>query len=185
MPPYVASVSHLQGFRNIVELIEGFVLANEGAMPRRQLLIAGVEQLPGYLARIRAAIDRLRAHDDVKLLGAIPQAGIRPFVEGCEVFAFSSTCENCPTSLIEAMSCGVAIACSNVGVMPEIARDAVLYFDPYSPADIARVLRRLFDEPELRRELGERSRIEARRFPTPAEVARETMKVLLEAAASR
>ncbi|MFC1638732.1 glycosyltransferase family 1 protein, partial [Patescibacteria group bacterium] len=56
------------------------------------------------------------------------------------------------------------VACSNASCLPEICADAVRYFDPERPADIARTLGELADSPESRAELVRRGYDHAKRF---------------------
>jgi glycosyltransferase involved in cell wall biosynthesis len=187
--PYVLSVSHLYPFKNLLELIEGFVATQrQGNIKPMQLVIVGGEQIPGYKSKLEALIRRLGvANGNVLLTGPIPHHEVMHLIAGCEVYAFSSTCENCPIALIEALSAGMPIACSNVGVMPEIAGDGAIYFDPCDPNDFANALSRLMTDDTLRRQLRDRALQQAKKFPSPSEVARRTLSVLEQArdAASR
>ena len=45
-----------------------------------------------------------------------------------------------PNTLIEAMSIGLPIACSDRGPMPEVLKDAGVYFNPDSPKSIANAI---------------------------------------------
>lgn len=69
-------------------------------------------------------------------------------------FVFASSCENLPNILIEAMSAGLPIACSNLGPMPEVLGDSGLYFDPTDSRSIASALERLVCDHELRAKLS-------------------------------
>ena len=102
----------------------------------------------------------------------------------CELFVFQSTCENCPNTLIEALAAGLPIACSSSGVMPEIAGQAAVYYDPFAPRDIARALREVVSRPQLAAELRERARAQSLKFPTWQEVGRRTFDTLRRAAGS-
>ncbi len=184
--PFILSVAHLYPFRNIIQLIEGFARAQQqGMIQGMQLAIVGGDYDLDYYASIRTLIEKLALHDDVKLVGQIPHQDIFQLISECELFAFSSTCENCPTTLIEALSVGAVIACSNLGVMPEIAGQAALYFDPYRPDEIGRVLGTLMNDPGLRRRLSAAALAQAKTFPSGAEVARLTLAVLEQAAGRR
>ena len=85
-------------------------------------------------------------------------------------------------SLIEALAADVPIACSNVGVMPEIAGDAAAYFDPYDPGDIANTLARVINDAPLRDTLRKKALEQARKFPTWDEVGEMTLRSLERAA---
>jgi len=177
---FILSVSHLYPYKNLVELVEGFLIASRtDPVPGTQLVLVGTEYFRGYKARIQEALVRHRAPEgQVILAGGQPSDVVAELLARCEVFAFPSTCENCPTALIEAIGAGVPIACSRVGVMPEIVGDAASYFDASDPHDIARALGGLLRDANLRHELRRRALARARRFPEPPEVAARTLGVL-------
>ncbi len=50
---------------------------------------------------------------------------------------FPSLCEGFGLPLLEAMAGRLPLVVSGVSALPEIADDAALYFDPYSPESIA------------------------------------------------
>jgi len=92
------------------------------------------------------------SQDKLKLYAQLTQAmneEIHALMAHCFLFIFQSTCENCPNTLIEALAAGLPIACSSSGVMPEIAGDAAVYFDPFDPDDIGRAIRKIIDDPEV------------------------------------
>jgi glycosyltransferase involved in cell wall biosynthesis len=178
--PYVLCVSHLNPYKNILELIEGFLRASRDCGCDRQLVIAGLVTFPWYYRQIVALIRRAGvAGNHIILTGELPHTDVPRLLAGCQSFVFPSTCENCPTSLIEALSLGLPIGCSNVGVMPEIGGDAVLYFDPFDPSSIAQVLLRLMSDSSFRDELRSRAAERARSFDGEAVVAARTMQEIL------
>jgi len=180
--PYLLSVSHLQPYKNITELIEGYDLARRrGPLADVQLvLVGGMNGGVRYAQRISATLGRLGLTPrQVLLTGDVPHAEVRPLLAGSDAFVFSSACENCPTGLVEALSMGLPVACSQMSSMPEVADDAVLYFDPYDPTDVARALTELFATPGLKRVLAERAAKRARQLPNEAEMARQTLQAIL------
>src|SRR5688500_18186531 len=54
--PFLLSVSHLNPYKNTIELIEGFALASRD-LPPRQLVLAGMANFPHYEQAIRATIE--------------------------------------------------------------------------------------------------------------------------------
>lgn len=73
----------------------------------------------------------------VRTLDFIPQSKLPNLLADADLFVFASSCENLPVTLLEAMASRLPIACSNRGPMPEILRDAGIYFDPENSAEIA------------------------------------------------
>ena len=53
-------------------------------------------------------------------------------------------------TVLENMSVGLPIACSNISSMHEILGDGGLYFDPTKPSDIAAVVEKYLLHPQLR-----------------------------------
>jgi glycosyltransferase involved in cell wall biosynthesis len=184
---YLLYVSHLNPYKNVLELIDGFVAACEqGSVTDRQLVIAGMfDNFPWYHRTVVARLGELGARAaNIVLTGELPSSDVRKLLAGCESFVFPSTCENCPTALIQALSHALPIGCSNVGPMPEVGGDAVLYFDPFDRASIAEVLVALMTREEVRADLSRRAAERARQLLSESEVAKQTLDVLLAAASS-
>ena len=74
-----------------------------------------------------------------------------------DLFAFPSTCETFGISLLEAMAAGLPIACSDRGPMPEVLRDAGIYFNSEHPDSIAASLNLLIQDESLRKNLGSKA----------------------------
>ncbi|KPM48551.1 glycosyltransferase family 4 protein [Jiulongibacter sediminis] len=77
---------------------------------------------------------------------------INIFYKMSDAFVFSSTCENMPNILIEAMSSGLPIACSNFPPMPEFLKEAGFYFNPTRVEDTEMALKEMVENDKLRSE---------------------------------
>jgi len=86
--------------------------------------------------------------------GSMPFSALHSEYQDADAFIFASSCENLPNILIEAMSAGLPIACSKSGPMPEVLRNAGIYFDPLQPQDIAEAMRTLVNSADLRGRLA-------------------------------
>jgi glycosyltransferase involved in cell wall biosynthesis len=179
--PYVISVSHLNPYKQTVELLEGFARASRD-VPGRQLVLVGMAQFPAYRERIRETIEEFALQDSVILTGELSHRDALTLMAGSESFVFTSTCEAGPTALIEALALGLPIGSSNVGTMPEVTGDAALLFDPRDPDAVAAALRKLMGDAALREQLRQRAHERARFHLGAADVAAATLAVLEEAA---
>lgn len=74
-----------------------------------------------------------------------------------DIFLFASTCENMPNTLIEGMTTGLPIVCSNYGPMKEMIKDAAIFFDPEEIGSIEYALSRMIYDDELRLKCAEDS----------------------------
>lgn len=180
-PPYLLYVSHLNPYKNVLEVIDAFAACEAREW---RLVLAGRTNFPWYREAILERIRHHRLEERIELAGEIDSSGVRSLLAGASAFVFASTCENCPTALIEAMSYGLPVACSNAGVMPEVGGDAVDYFDPHDVESIRASLSRLLRDESYRASLASRSRERVEGFPNEAEVAARTLAVLDEAARS-
>jgi glycosyltransferase involved in cell wall biosynthesis len=67
-----------------------------------------------------------------------------------------SSFEGFGLSVLEAMACGCAVACSDMMSLRELAGDAVLYFAHDDVASMTEAISSLADDPEFRRQLRQR-----------------------------
>jgi len=160
---FLLSVSNIARYKNQRELIDGYVAANEQVeMP--PLYLAGKAVDEDYAAKLTACIDSHGIDEKVRLLGFVDHGDLPDLHSASTGFVFSSACENAPITLIEALACGVPVACSNAASMPEICGDAAMYFDPDDPADIADTLVEFVTDDGARDRLGEAALERADRY---------------------
>lgn len=82
---------------------------------------------------------------------------VAEYYKKSDAFVFASTCENMPIILIEAMSSGLPIACSNYQPMPEFLKETGIYFDPLSINSIVNALEKLLTNLDFRKCLARES----------------------------
>ena len=71
--------------------------------------------------------------DMVKYIDFIPNEKLPGMYQSARVLIFASSCECCPNIMLEKMSAGRPIICSNIQPMPEFGGEDVIYYDPYDP----------------------------------------------------
>jgi glycosyltransferase involved in cell wall biosynthesis len=82
--------------------------------------------------------------------GAVDHDRLNQYYKNADAFVFASSCENMPIILIEAMSSGLPIACSDRGPMPEVLKENGFYFNPEDIESIKEALISLIENPQLR-----------------------------------
>lgn len=100
----------------------------------------------------------------IRVLGHVAFDTLHLSYHGADGFVFASSCENLPNILIEAMSAGLPIACSDRGPMPEVLGDGGIYFDPDSVESISDCLLMLASDAALRYRLAVRARTLSERY---------------------
>ena len=111
----------------------------------------------------------------------VPQRVLPQFLAAADIFVFASSCENMPNTLVEAMTAGVPIACSNRGPMPEVLKDGGVYFDPENPDSIAEAIVDLIANPAKRLLLADRAKELSRQYSW-SRCAHETFSFIAQTA---
>lgn len=172
-------VSQLYFYKNIVELIAAFGLADLPA--GAGLDIAGAMPEPAYAREVRAEIARRGLDGRVRLLGEVPHAQLAALYARARLFLFPSTCESFPNILLEALSCGAPSIVSRLGPMREIAGDAAEYVDPFDRAEMAARISALWQDGPRRAELRRLAIVRSARFSW-SDTADGILRALEEAA---
>jgi glycosyltransferase involved in cell wall biosynthesis len=108
--------------------------------------------------RLEALTDELGVRDLVTFMGSTPNDRMPALVADADVAVFPSLMEATSVAALEAMSCGVPVAASRVGGLPEIVDESVgTLFEPADPESQARALVALLQRSDLA-EHGERAR---------------------------
>lgn len=112
-------------------------------------IYGGLSANPAYVTRLRqlAGSDpRIRFH------GRIDNASVPATLAALDVAVVPSTWyENSPLSILEAHAAGTPVITAALGGMAELVRDGVdgLHFQPNDARNLARILQRVLDEPDL------------------------------------
>lgn len=176
--PYLLYVSVLEFYKSQVEVVRGYALFRERTGIDAPLLLAG-DRSSAYARQVEREIERLGLERHVLLPGNVPYAELAPLYHGAAAVIFASECENCPNILLEALAAGRPVLSSNLPPMPEFGRDAVLYFDPRQPEQLAQQLGELFANAQLAADLGRRAAERSRDFDWNASRAR-TWEALID-----
>ena len=173
---FILVVSDIYIQKNIHNLL--LALAKiQSKFPTVKLKIAGSPIDTDYLKSLDMIIEENNLHEAVEFLGRKNPRELVLLYQKCQIFIFPSTIETFGNPLLEAMACGAPVACSNTAAMPEIAKDAALYFNPAEPDDIARKIIQLTEDKALLESLSKKSLARAQLFSW-AVTAEKTIEVI-------
>ena len=173
--PYVLAFGSSSPHKNLSRLVDAFA-AVAHAVPHDLVLVG---HLP---ADVRARTRDQGGHPRVVAVGYVADSAVLPLTAGAELFAFPSLYEGFGLPVLDAQACGVAVACSSAGSLPEVAGEGALLFDPHSVDAIADAMRVALLDPALRARLREAGHRNVSRFSW-ARAAAETMAVYRAVAA--
>lgn len=101
---------------------------------------------------------------NVRRIDYLPRSLLLRLVRGARAVTFPSIYEGFGLPVLEAMALGTPVLTSNISSLPEVAGEAALLVDPYSPAAIAAGLRALDSDADLRARLSAAGRARAEFF---------------------
>jgi len=153
---FVGTITEKKGVR---QLIQALPLIRQ-AVPQAHLHLIGRDSIdPDTGASYIETLKRMIAPeltDAITFRGAIPNDQIPAEIARAAVCAYPSHMESQGIVLIEGMAMARPVVASKLGPSPEIIEEGIsgLLCDPHDPADIARALIRILNDPELGRRLG-------------------------------
>lgn len=145
---YVSTVSP---YKHQGQVIKAVALLREKGYPVSLELIGGSHG--SALSKLKITINQIDPGNKfVTYHGSITYSELKKFYHNADGFIFASSCETFGQILVEAMSSGLPIACSNMSVMPEVLGKSGEYFNPEDSASIAQALIKLIENKEIRNE---------------------------------
>jgi glycosyltransferase involved in cell wall biosynthesis len=84
--------------------------------------------------------------------------------KNASLYAFPSYYEGFGIPILEAMSSGIPVLCSNTSSLPEVGGDAVYTFDPEKPEDIKQKMELLLNDEKIRRDMVAKGYIRVKEF---------------------
>ena len=93
--------------------------------PEARLTMIGPDKGDGSLARTRAAAERLGVSPRLTVVEGIPKEFVGETLNHADVFLNTTSVDNAPVSVTEAMACGLCIVSTNAGGIPDLITDGV------------------------------------------------------------
>jgi len=142
-----------------VELIQAFALFKQKTGAPHRLVISGADGVNAEM--VHREVLKSPYASDILLTGYFPHQNLPELYSAADACIFPSSAEGVGLPVLEAMACGIPVACARAGALPEIAGDCALYFDQTNPAEIAEAIGKLIrtsggENEALRNDLVER-----------------------------
>ncbi len=158
--PLLLTVALKRPNKNLERLLQALALIPP---ERRPLLVLAGHATP-YQERLRAHAAQLGVAADTRFLDWVPNDDLEGLYRAATAFVFPSLYEGFGLPVLEAMTRGLPVACSDRGALAEVADDAALTFDPFEPRSIADAVERLLGDAAERERLRDAGRANAARF---------------------
>ena len=153
--PYIIYTSRIESpGKNHLRLIRAFEkLKKEETIPH-QLVVAGADWNGAKDVHDMAA--RSPYSNDILFTGFARGKDLPDLYCGADMLVFPSLFEGFGLPILEAMACGVPVACSNLSSMPEIAGGAAVLFNPLDVESIANGIFSILSSKERTIDMGNR-----------------------------
>jgi glycosyltransferase involved in cell wall biosynthesis len=165
--PYLLYLGNLHPRKNVVRLIRAFAeaRASDPDLASTRLLVVGRHWWGGHEERGAAYYAPPGA---VVFLGQVSDEQRDYLLRHALAVAYPSIFEGFGLPILEAMASGAPVLTSNRTAMPAVAGDAAVLVDPFDIEDIAKGIRRILTDADLRAELRERGFEQASKFSITA-----------------
>lgn len=177
-PPYFLFLGQWKAYKNVPLLIKAFT-ALHNRRPDTQLVIGGHDNRHPEIPAAAAALPA----GSVVLPGHLPDDAIPDLYRGAAAVVVPSRAEGFGLPVLEAMACGVAVICSDIPVLHEVAGEAAIFADPGSEESFASAMLMALDHAAIADRIT-RGIERARRFSWQ-KAADETLRVYERALAGR
>lgn len=178
LPRQLLAVGNRMPHKNFPLLLAALTLIPEGARPH--LVVTGSHG-DDPLAPV---VTRLGLEPWVTLRGWLPAYDLDRLYAESSLIVFPTLFEGFGLPVLEAMSRGCPVVCSDLPVLHEVAGDAAVYVAPEDAAALAATISRLLDDPAALAGMSEQGLDRARTFSW-ARAARDTVASFQRALAER
>lgn len=183
--PFLLYVGGINPHKNLNRLVRAYgelvrTLGNDAPT----LALVGDYSADGFLsdhASIRELVGALGLGQRVVFTGYVSDNDLVCLYNGSVALVLPSLGEGFGLPALEAMACGTPVLASNTGALPELLNETGVLFDPYDVGAMVDALNRVWRDPELRSQMGERGLKRAAQFTWEAS-ARRLLSVFTELA---
>lgn len=134
--------------KNIIHMLKGFSVLKKRLRSNMVLILAGKED-----RAYKEFPELMRSYhfrDDVKRLGCVPVSEMAKLIGAAYALISPSVMESYSSSVTEALRCKVPVLAAAGSVYEELAGEAALYFDPFTPDDIGDKFCQIYKDENLR-----------------------------------
>lgn len=181
--PYIIYASKLQGSsKKHLELIKAFSLFKKNTGLPHRLVLAGGSG--GYSEAVHKETASSEYSSDIFLTGFFPHESLPELYSCADACIIPSVSEGAGLPVLEAMACGIPVACAKAGALPEIAGSNALFFNPNDINETAKTIEAIVSDTNLRSNLISGGITWAKRFSWE-KTAQRTLEVLQETVQGR
>ncbi len=151
---FIMYVGRPQPHKNLERLVDAFALLRQ-TNPSLRLVLAGKKDV---LYRRLEKYVKLRGLKNIIFTDFVSEGQLRWLYEHTAAYIFPSLSEGFGLPGLEAMIHGAPVVSSNATCLPEVYKDAAVYFDPTNVEEMASAISNVLGDERLRKHLIARGR---------------------------
>ncbi len=156
---FVGALHPRKNVSGLLKAFDAFKSVNNSSM--KLVVVGGKMHKTGEIFEI---FENMRYRDDVVFTGRVSTSELHHIYGAAYALTFVPFFEGFGIPIVEAMSVGVPVICSNTTSMPEVGGNAVLYADPLKYDQITDAMLKITTDDELRESLIEKGFVQKKKF---------------------
>lgn len=145
--PFVLYVGVAFPHKNLERLIQAWTLFKKEHHTNHYLLLVGKEN---YFYKRLIASEAWKQCPDVQFTGFVPDDDLPAFYQSADLYIMPSLYEGYGLPPLEALTYNLPVISSNTTSLPEVLKDAALYFDPTDEQEMAKAIEAALTNKSLR-----------------------------------
>ena len=160
--PYFLFIGALHPRKNLTNLFKAFDAFKKSTNQSHKLLIAGNKKW--WTSEIKNTYESSAYKNDIIFAGRVEMDELVAIMGSAEALTYVSYFEGFGIPILEAFQCGTPVITSNVTSMPEVAGDAAILTNPFSPDSIADAMKKIAGNTSLKKSLANKGKERASLF---------------------
>jgi glycosyltransferase involved in cell wall biosynthesis len=159
---YFLYVGSMHPRKNIINLLMAFDHFKNASSSEVKLLLVGEKYY--WTNEMETTFEKMEHQKDVMFTGRLSDEQLKNVISAALALVYVSYFEGFGLPVLEAMYCDIPVITSNVTSMPEVAGNAALLTDPFSPESISDAMLSIYEDEGLRQDLISKGRIQREKF---------------------
>jgi glycosyltransferase involved in cell wall biosynthesis len=163
---YIVHVGRIDRKKNLSLLVEAFAMVKglSGTDFKDKLVLVGEIYNKSQDTDLLPTISRLGVSDDVLFTDRIPDQDLPPIISGAKAAVSASIHEGFGLAAVETLACGTPLIAYKAGALQEAVGDAALLLNVLDCQSLASAMKKINEEPELRKYLSEKGLVRASKY---------------------
>jgi len=144
-------VGSLNERKNFLGVLKAFELLN--TQNYKLIIVGNFFDTYKLSKEVQENLKKARNNPNIEFKHGVSNEELVRIYNESKLFLFPSFYEGFGLPVLEAMSCGTPVICSNTSSLPEVGGDAVVYCNPYDTNDIKNKIELVLNDENLQKEM--------------------------------